>query len=158
MAPEAPEIPTTILLVMRARGRSGSCPGVGGARSPHPPAAHPLHPGIPAAAGPRARGSRAPRSPVPPAALPRRPTRSARSGGVSLGSFLGGPVAHPHISPPVAQKGVDLPVVGQRVDDLSDEEDVITRRALLADSAPHHGKAARTSRRRAARLFEGVGP
>src|SRR5438128_95918 len=119
MAPEAPEIPTTILLVIPARGRSGSCPGVGGARSPPPPAARSLGRDRPAAAGPRARGSRAPRSPVPPAA--RRIPRATRSGWISLRRFFGSPVPHPHVATAIAKQCVDLAIVRDRPDDIADE-------------------------------------
>src|SRR6266550_1758971 len=164
MAPEAPEIPTTILLVIAAQERSGSCPRgrgpwggrgpqVGGPGSPHPPAARSLRHGSPAAAGPRARGSRAPRSPVPPAALGRPAIRSAGSGRITFRRFFGGPMAHPHVATAIAKEGVDLPVVGQSLDDFADKEDVITGRVLLAYPAPHHCQAARHSRCCKAGLF-----
>src|SRR5436190_23892642 len=61
-------MPTSLgSLIRTSRTHGGSCPRVGGARSPHPPAARPRFDRAPLAAGPRARGSRTPRSPVPPA-------------------------------------------------------------------------------------------
>src|SRR5207302_4990045 len=55
----------------------GSCPGVGGARSPHPPHLPRRSLRSLREAGPRGtRGSRTPRSPVPPAAPNRSRSRS----------------------------------------------------------------------------------
>src|SRR5438128_2246725 len=146
-------MPTTILLVIPARKRSGSCPGVGGARSPHPPAARSPRHDSPAAAGPRARGSRAPRSPVPPAALLRRATRSARSGGVALGRFLGCPMPHTHIATAIAKQCVDLSIVGDGADHFADEKDVIAGLTLLAHLTPKDRKTAIDRWRREAWLL-----
>src|SRR5947209_16050045 len=154
MAPEAPEMPTTILLVMSFGWRSGSCPGGGGARarapSPQPPPAArcpvvrrrgaPGHPRI----------ARDPRSPVPPAAH----WPIAVSGRVSLGSFLGSPMPHTHVATAIAKQCVDLAIVRDSADDLSHEQDVISGRSLVAHVAPEHRQAALDRRCGEARLFD----
>src|SRR6267378_40474 len=149
MAPEAPEIPTTMRRVTLAPLRRGSCPGVGGSRARAP---SPYRDAIASCASERADGApghpriaRNPRSPVPPAA--RRIAIAARSGRIALGRFFGCPMAHTHITTPIAKQGVDLSVVGQRFDDLTYEQNVIAARALVVHAAPQHCQAASYSGR-----------
>src|SRR2546428_8972153 len=142
MAPEAPEIPTTIRRVIRPSRRSGSCPGPRPvrARAPSPSAPPASAGGDPRGRGPGAPARRADRPlPVPPAA-PRR--RLSRSGRVCLGSFFGGPMTHTHIAAPITQQRVNLPVVRDGADHFADEQDVIPRLTLFTDLAPEHGDAA----------------
>src|SRR2546425_7784383 len=132
MAPEAPEIPTTIRRVIRPSRRSGSCPGPRPvrARAPSPSAPPASARGNPRGRGPGAPARRADRPlPVPPAAPRRRPSRSGR---ISLGSFFGGPMTHTHIATAIAKQCVDLSIVAHGGDDLADEQDVVPRLTFLA--------------------------
>src|SRR2546425_4723360 len=154
MAPEAPEIPTTIRRVIRPSRRSGSCPGPRPvrARAPSPSAPPASARGNPRGRGPGAPARRADRPlPVPPAAPRRRPSRSGR---VSLGSFLGCPVPHAHVATAIAKQCVDLPVVRDGADDFADEQDVITGRALLSHLAPEHRDTPFHCRRRETGLLD----
>src|SRR5919204_2225588 len=82
--------------------------------------------------------ARDPRSPGPPAA----PSCRARSGRVAFGRFVRGPMAHSHVATPVAEQRVDLAIVDDGADQLTDEEDVIADGALVDDATPQHRDAA----------------
>src|SRR2546425_1345463 len=151
MAPEAPEIPTTMRRVIRRTARrSGWHGGAGVARDARVPRG-PAPPNI--SARPRRRrlrgGCASARPPDPgtgPAAPPAKSQRR-RSGRGAFGSFLGCPMPHPHVTTAIAKQCVDLAIVRDGADDLADEQDVITGRALLSHLAPEHRDAAFHGRR-----------
>src|SRR3989441_9745164 len=146
MAPEAPEIPTTMRRVIRRTARrSGWHGGAGVARDARVPRG-PAPPNI--SAQPRRRrlrggcASARPPDPGTGPAAPQAESQTRCSGRVALGSFLRGPMTHSHVAATVTKEGVDLPIVYDRCDNLTDEKDVIAGRALFAYLTPQHGETA----------------
>src|SRR2546425_3023592 len=158
MAPEAPEMPTTMRRVMpRALRRSGWHGGAGVARDAQVPRG-------PVRACERAwtngvavRGGCASARPPDPGTGPDAPQtkrQMPRSGRVSLGGFLGGPMTHTHVATAIAKQCVDLSIVAHGANDLADEQDVITGRALLSHLAPEHRETPFHCRRRETGLLD----
>src|SRR2546426_334343 len=169
MAPEAPEMPTTMRRVMpRALRRSGWHGGAGVARDARVPSG-PCPPRGPYPWGPvracerawtngvAVRGGCASARPPDPGtgpAAPQTKRRMPRSGRVSLGGFLGGPMTHTHVATAIAKQCVDLAIVGHGANDFADEQDVITGRALLSHLAPEHRETPFHCRRRETGLLD----
>src|SRR5207247_4604563 len=146
MAPEAPDIPTTMRRVIRRTARrSGWHGGAGVARDARVPRG-PAPPNVSARPrGRRLRGGCASARPPDPGTGPAAPQAESQtlcSGRVALGSFLGGPMAHAHVAASIAQQRVDLPVVRDGADHFADEQDVVPRLTLLAHLAPEHRETA----------------